>query len=268
MKQKTNYQEILRHENELTKLKIKAEFGVDINDTENLTPAVENMWLNNILEYERAALKNEKTTVGVLLGNPVFKKVADLTDDGVSEEIVKVMSLLQSKNIVIDSVAGIDDREMYRFITEELVNKETEADMPKNMLMCFIYEEYYPNHPHDIERQAKDFANDLENKEDEFMDHYLAGGKGEIKEIEMENIRRRITLFKDAFDEIRIEDFSIKKISVDKDAETAELIFTYKIATLPPGSKTNHYITGRGTLNFVNQFGWWAIEGIDMKGVI
>ena len=80
MEQKTNYNEMLRHENELTRLKIKAEFGVDIKETDSLNPAVENIWLNNILEFERAVMKNEKITIAELMGNPVFKKVNDIPD--------------------------------------------------------------------------------------------------------------------------------------------------------------------------------------------
>ncbi len=268
MEQKTNYNEMLRHENELTRLKIKAEFGVDIKETENMNPAVENIWLNNILKFERAVMKNEKVTIAELLGNPVFKKVNEIPDKNISEELIRLMDILKSKNVVINSVAGVEDREMYRFITEELVKEETESNMPENMILCFIYEEFYPNHKYDICKQAKEFINDLEKKESKSMDHYLASESDDIKEVELENLRRRINLFRDAFDEIRVEEFQIKDVSVENDDTTAELIFEYKIATLPPGNNKYHFLSGTGAMGLVNQYGWWGIDRIKMQGVV
>jgi hypothetical protein len=268
MKQKSNYNEVLRHENEITRLKIKAEFGVEVNEMEDLNPAVENIWLNHILEFERASKNNEKITVAELLGNPVFKPVNQIGEQEITGELVELMGFLKTKNVAINSVAGVDDREMYRFITEELVLKETESNMPKNMILCYIYEEFHPNHPYDIEKQAKEFINDLEKKDGNSVDYYLASGDGEVKKIEINNLRRRITLFKDAFDEIRIEEFRTKEITVQNEDTTAKLVFDYKIAALPPGSKTYHYLSGTGEMHFMNQYGWWGIETINMKGVV
>jgi hypothetical protein len=268
MSKNYDYNDHLRQENELTRLKIKAEFGVDLNENGNLNPAIENMWLNQILEFERAAIKNEKTTVGALIGNPSLKPSAEINDADINEELSKLMALLQSNKIVVESIAGIDEREFYRFITEELIHEETDSKMPGNMIMCFIYEEFHPNHPHDIERRAREFIDCMQEKEKTKMDFFMSSGEGEIENIKMENLHRRIALFKDAFDEINIEEFHIKQINISKEETTAELICSYRIEALPPGSRVYHQISGEGVIYFENKYDWWCISDVAMKGVV
>ena len=156
MKNNTSDGEILRHENEITKLKIQAEFGIELNGNEELNPAIENIWLNQILEYERALINNKKITVGELLEYPYCKPIEEISDDSLSSELQKVMELLRLKNIVVESVDGIDDREMYRFITRELFLFETDCCFPKNMIVCYIYEEFHPNHDYDLRRYSSE----------------------------------------------------------------------------------------------------------------
>ena len=138
MKKNSGYNEILRHENEITKLKIQAEFGLELNGNEKLNPAIENIWLNQILEYERGMINNKKITVGELLEHPFCKPIEEISDDNLIGELQKVMELLRLKNIVVESIDGIDDREMYRFILQELFLAETDSALPKNVIVCFI----------------------------------------------------------------------------------------------------------------------------------
>ena len=73
MKKNSTYSDFLKQENEITKLKIQAEFGLRLQEGGNeLNPAIENIWLNNILEFERSLVNNEQITVREKLGNPVF----------------------------------------------------------------------------------------------------------------------------------------------------------------------------------------------------
>ena len=41
----------LRAENEVLKLKLKLEYGMDIHEKSSLPPAIENKWLSNMVQF-------------------------------------------------------------------------------------------------------------------------------------------------------------------------------------------------------------------------
>ena len=174
MKKNTSYTEILRQENEITKLKIQAEFGIELSDNEELNPAIESIWLNQILEYERSMINNKKITIGEMLDQSFCKPAEEISDDEVSIELHNIMELMRLKNMVVESIYGIDDREMYRFITQELFLKETDSCFPKNMIVCYVYEEFYPNDECDLKNKADEFVHALIDKEDNFIERFFA----------------------------------------------------------------------------------------------
>ena len=170
------------------------------------------------------------------------------------------------KNIVIDSVDGIDDREMYRFITKELFLVEVDNCFPKNMIVGFIYEEFYPNDECDIKRNANVFMDNLTDKGKDHIDMYISSGNNETKEIQIENLKRNLSLFRDAFDEIRKEKFSITSLSIL--GETAELIFDFELSVKPTGSKSFQHLRGLGKFSFIKEYDFWVIEEMMMEGVV
>jgi hypothetical protein len=266
MKKNNSFSEMLRHENEITKLKIQAEFGMEFNGKNDLNPAIENIWLNQILDYERAMVDNKQITVAELLGHPICKKEKELNDAEITVELHALMELLHQKNIVIDSVAGVEEREMYRFITEELFLTETDSNFPKNMICCFIYEEFHPNHEYDIRRHLDDFINSLVSKDGDYYESMILHGDDESNEIKSQKLKHRLKLFRDAFDEIRNESFNITSIDIKENQ--ADVCFEYKLIVLPPGSRSTQNITGNGRFQMTNQYEYWVIDQIDMKGVV
>ena len=251
-----NYGEILRHENEITKLKIQAEFGLELNGDGEINPAIENIWLNQILEYERAMIDNKKMTIGELIGNPKFQNVSEVLEENVSKELQSVMELLHKKNIIIDSQYEVNDREMYRFITEELFLHETNSTFPKNMILGFIYEEFHPNDEGDIKRYSNEFVNSLADKSETYYETFISKSDDEIKDVQLQNLKRRLILFRDAFDKIRIEEFTIKTFIIED--KNAEVIFDFKMAVLPTESKTFHRLAGSGKFIFINACCSWS----------
>lgn len=265
MKKNTSYTEILRQENEITKLKIQAEFGIELNNEEELNPIIESIWLNQILEYERSMINNKKITVGEMLDYPICKAVEEIGDDEVSVELQKIMELLRHKNIVVDSIHGIDDMEMYRFITQELFLKETDSNFPKNMIVCFVYEEFYPNDESDIKIKTNEFIHALIDKEETFIDRYFVSFDDEEKESAFQKMKRRIILFRDAFDEICLEEFNIT--SLDIIHNSAEVLFDFKLSVMTPGGKVSHLISGPGKYKFVKENNYWILEEVFMNGI-
>jgi len=144
-------------ENELLRLKLRAEFGADTHSTGNLDPAIENDFLNYIMAFERGYENSSRITIFDFLGNPQFIPAGDLTDEELPVELAKVEVLLAAKNIMVDYIGSYDDRTKYLFVTEELFEKETDNFSIPGMMTHFTYEEFHPDHKMDIENRAKEF---------------------------------------------------------------------------------------------------------------
>jgi hypothetical protein len=213
-------------------------------------------------------VNNKQITICEKIGNQTFRHIAEIADDDFPGELQKVMEVLRLNNIVVDSVDGIDDREMYRFITQELILEKIDDNLPKNMITCFIYEEFYPNDDADMRKHSNEFLNCLIDKEKDYFETFLFSGKdeGEEKEVYAKKLRRRLNLFRDAFDDIRIEEFKIQSVSLKE--FNGVVTFDYSLAVLPPESKTFHRISGNGKFSFIKEWDFWSIEKIEMKGVV
>jgi hypothetical protein len=266
MKNSNSYSDFLKQENELTKLKIQAEFGFAISGESSLNPAIENIWLKQILDYERAMLTNKKITVRERLNNPVFKPVDEIAPENISDELQSVMELLHNNHIVIDSVAGVSDQEMYRFVVEEFLDKESDSNVPANMLTCYIYEEFHPNHEYDIRRHCQDLMNALEQEEPDFSYFIHPESEDEVHKIYFEKIKRKLDLFKQAFDNVKVDKYEITTLL--RDDQKATVDFQFELSVLPAESKKYHTIAGNGKFTLVYEFEWWSIVDVEMKGVV
>ena len=153
-------EENLRMENELLRLKLKAELGGESFSSGGLDPEIENEFLKNVMAFEHNFASAKPAKVFDLAGKPAFKKAVDLNDGEIEAELEKITELLSKKNIEVyfsDDDDEYDSRTQYRFITEELFDHET-TFMPMNgMTTCFDYEEFHPSHKNDIERYTEAF---------------------------------------------------------------------------------------------------------------
>jgi hypothetical protein len=155
-------EENLRMENELLRLKLKAELGGDSHSSGNLPPEIENEFLKNVMAFEQnwAKAKDEKPVkVYDLLGKPSFKKSEELGDEELEKALKELYDLLAEKNIEVyfGDDDGYDSRTRYHFITDELFDHETTFMPMPGMTTYFDYEEFHPNHKKDIEKHALKF---------------------------------------------------------------------------------------------------------------
>src|ERR1700746_1639329 len=83
----------VRFENELIRLKLKAEFGGDSHSTGNLDPELENQFLKQVMAFEHSYANSKQVRIFDLLGQPDFKKADELNDKRVAAELEKVTAL-------------------------------------------------------------------------------------------------------------------------------------------------------------------------------
>jgi len=151
-------EEELRLENDILKLKLQAEFGAQFDEIPgDVSPEMEQQFLKQVYDFEKAWENQETTTVGKLLGEPVFKPLVTIPGDELEAEWEKVKELYAEKNISLDFTHEYPTTEKYRFATTELPLHETMFVNMPGMMLGFIYEEFHPNHAADMEDLVNKF---------------------------------------------------------------------------------------------------------------
>jgi hypothetical protein len=154
--------EELDFERELKRLKFSAKYGVHFEEEKACEPPLdesEEDFLDRMKEFEEAMRNPQTTEIRALLGFPKFPKVEDLADDELEAAIDLVTTALANRNIALDVCHPTPAREIYRFLTEELLYEDAGMAGAGGMTMHFIYEEFYPNHEEEIKSDVSDILN-------------------------------------------------------------------------------------------------------------
>src|SRR6187399_378146 len=161
MKQDNDFPELspeekIKAENELLKMKLTAEFGMQSGDS-SLDDETENEWLNYLYQFEKSYSEAKRIKVYDFIGRPAFKEISCLNKDEIENELNRLLDVMHQNNISLDCLTDYDDEIIYKFITEELFEEETDDMRINGMMHCFIYEEFHPNHEYDLRCLGKEF---------------------------------------------------------------------------------------------------------------
>jgi hypothetical protein len=216
--------ENLRIENELMKIKLKAQYGdaFQMDSSEALPPDVENQFLKNILAFEESYGKGDFVTVYDRIGKPGYKSAEEMEAAELKESVKQLLELLNQHQINLDFSDGpYDDATVYSFITEELFNQEVEKDPLDGMIMGYIYEEFHPNHKAAIERRTHQFLKEWFTRsfaDNEFMlsqDIITADGI----QMQRNELLDKLRLFFDAFKNFAADAYTIDNTSFELQPE-------------------------------------------------
>ncbi|MEO8446052.1 MAG: hypothetical protein ABI528_01080 [bacterium] len=204
-------------ENDLMKAKLTAEFGMSSLNS-SLDPQTENEWLNYIYEWEKQFAEEKRISVYDRIGKPDFKKYDELPPNKVVKELERLLALMQENAIIVHCICDYDVSTMYKFITEELFQKEIDDIRIKGMNTNFIYEEFHPNHEYEIRELTKDFFKffldaDWNTKHAEFQlaDTVLF----KQKQYKREEFVKILLSFREEVKPVKLELLEIKKASFD-----------------------------------------------------
>jgi len=261
-------EENLRMENELLRLKLKAELGGDSHSSGNLDPALENEFLKQVMAFESNYANSNRAKVFDILGKPDFKRADELADDLIESALAEVLALLAEKSIEVDFIGTYDNRTKYAFITDELFDHEADDFKIPGMVTHFIYEEFHPNHKLDIENRVVEFLNAwFEQKpwiSSAFSDEFVLPNKTTATKKEMAEKLKTIFDSYNAFTEYK---YAIKDISFELKDEGgmgyAEGYASYK-AILENNDEI--LIKGPFKLYMSCEYGWWSIFHIVFPG--
>lgn len=260
----------LRLENEIKKIKLALEHGGHFISPidEDLPPELEREWLDYVQQFEEELAKRKKILVFNLIGRPTYRLVNNIPDAEITEELNKIRDILHHNAITVDTICKVDDRELYRFITDELFREETNDLHIEGMTTCFIYEEYHPNHDYDIRSRCNEFVNHILDKKKEWAPDYLGlakvvkTSKGMLTNNE---VVEKIIHFRDAFSRLIILDFKITSVVINENTAEAECEIRYT-ATMEDADEEMTF-SGDTQFGLTYTSKLWVISRLSLPGL-
>jgi hypothetical protein len=154
-------EENLRMQNDFLKMKMMAESGAFFGGEGGLPPEIENQFLKNVMEFEKANAESKSETIFQILGKPNFEDEKNLNEEKFKIQFSRLQKLLKKHSINIEFERERDNRFKYNFITKELFEHQTPFMPAKGMTTYFSYEEFHPDHELQISGMTKRFLNDF-----------------------------------------------------------------------------------------------------------
>lgn len=152
--------ENLHIENEILKLKMQAESNAIIVTDSEMPPDLEAMFLQNVQQFEEAFRNVKPIKVYDYIQRPEYRPEFDMSDEEIVVELERLTDVMKQNNVCLHIEGKYLPRTVYKFITEELFDYETDDMQLPGMTQNFTYEEFHPNHELDIQRRAMDFFED------------------------------------------------------------------------------------------------------------
>lgn len=277
MKDKEQYNYDQKIDNELKKKELTEKYGAQFSQDSKISPEMESEWLKHIEQYEDQFNKHEKIAVWQFIGKPEFKNVEEIKHYEIEQELDRITSIMNKSNVVLDTLCEVDDKELYRFITEELFLYEMDNIQVTGMTSCFIYEEFHPNAEYDI-RQAFDYLlsmtmGKMDNIGGDGYDllyidtkNYQDANGNKLKE---ESVINKINNFLNSFDYFKVHLNEIISINFNEDKTSAELYFEIEYFGNYTNRKDAAVFKGNGMAKLKpSEYDGWDIYHIDLPGLV
>jgi hypothetical protein len=265
--------ENLRIENELLRMQLQAQYGDAFYMEANagLPPEVENQFLKNILAFEESKVQSTTTTVYEKIGRPSYQPVDELSPEQISEELSRIMAVMESHQIGLDFCDGpYPDETIYQFITEELFGHEIESMPLFGSNWNFIYEEFHPNNQADITKNTHRFFKHWSERDfDEYsheLDYNLVAADG--TEMKREELYTRMNYFFESFIRFGNDGYNINLIDVKELEDNRAMGFSegmYKYDAVMENGEIMHF-EGPYKLYMHRTDNYWTIFYFVMPG--
>lgn len=99
-------------------------------------------FINKVEEFKKGHSKAKMISVYKKIGKPKFTELKKVEPKNLKDELRRLIVALDNFNIIVHSHGDYDDKEKYRFITEEIFKEFVEDDKKKHI--TFVYEDYHP----------------------------------------------------------------------------------------------------------------------------
>jgi hypothetical protein len=257
-------------ENDLLKLKMQAEYGAVFTTSEELPPAVERAFLQNVMAFEALGKNAPRIAVYDLIGRPLFKPSAELTAEDAPRALEEMINLLEANDLSLVMLYDYPPLLIYTFITEELFFEEIEDISMPGMLGVFVYENFHPKHAALIEELTTAFLEGWRNLHWEDLNNllYYVGVLPNDEVIKEEEMLRIIEREKQRYDALQLFEFNIEHIQFEWKEGNVGLGFSEgQLKTMAmPRQGLPAYLSGEFRVYFCNTDGYWRITFFYMPG--
>lgn len=263
-----SHEDDLRAENNLLKLKLTMEYGMQMENVSSLSPDVENQWLKSIYAFEQQYKDAKRIKVYDYIGRPSFRKWDTLAANEITTELQRVKAILAANEVEVGCICEYDDATIYRFITEEFFEHEMDNMRIPGMTCHFTYEEFHPNHDHDLRHQTNDFVKTIFTRSwNEQFDVIAFAAKIRFagKEYDRAGISSIIRVFQESHSRLQIRKFVICDVAIDASSESAHVRGNLcLLGKMSAGDKVNY--EGKFCLHFVRNGDYWYIDEFALPG--
>ncbi len=221
----------LNEQNKKKKKELKEKYGITDSGFESeAPPEIINSFLNYVEQFEENWEKRESKKIREVLNNPAFTKAEEIEPELLKEEIEKVLKVYAEHNFFVDIIEKdeVKDIDFYKFLTEELLEHETDLINVPGMNTNFIYEEFHPNPKLNIKDCVEYFHWGLKEKDKEQILLWSAKESIVLNNVNCnrdEFANKLFILFPDNIEETKI---NFKEINVNDLKAQIELIISFK----------------------------------------
>ena len=266
-------EENLRIENEILKLKMQAESNAVIMMDNEMPPEIENLFLRNVQQFEEAFQNAKQVKLYDYICRPDYLPESILNDEEIPIELERLNTIMESNNVCLHVEGSYDPRVIYRFITEELFQHETDDMQIPGMTQNFSYEEFHPNHQLDIQRRTMDF---IENWFERKFDQYC----WELNDtftlpagitVSKEEVLARLQRVFDSFTSFSNVNFALEQtcfeLNESKDLGRGQVNGTVKYNAV---IENGEIVPFQGTFAFYLSYesNWWNIHYFEFPGFV
>jgi hypothetical protein len=247
----------IEEENAFKRLKISIEHGGNYSSkgNANMPPEIEGQFLDYILNFENTSKNAKQISVFEKLGKPEYKPESTLSDEEITVELERIELLMQNQGVNLDVLGDYIDEErlIYKFITEELLEHEIDDMNIPGLRTCFIYEEFHPNHEYDLKRDTEHFLQIFFNTKD---DYYTESHKEEAtNHLDLNN-------FRSLFEEFEMTFFEFQEITFDE--HNAIVRFKIDFWAKMDGKDSKISYSGDGNITFKFEYGYWYLREVTL----
>lgn len=260
-------------ENELKKIRLALEHGMDLSKSfsnSNMSPEIEGEFLDYIQQWEDQFASGKQVQVFEFIGSPLYLPLQDISAAQLPGELKRLQEIMQSHNVYLETLAEVDDRELYRFIIEELFLVEMNDIRIEGMMHTFIYEEFHPNHEYDIKARCREAVERMLNKDwDGDMITFDMTDETDYDGVVLskEALHDKIMHFRAAFSAFDLHKLDLQSLTLNDENTSAQVAWHINYSGTVEDSDVSMHFSGVCTFALVYSQDWWHINALSIPGI-
>lgn len=268
-----NEEERLRAENDFIKMKLMLEREASFGSGGELPipPELENIFLKNIVEFEKQFETRKKIKVFDKMGQPAqFVPSSEIPDDSIDAAWKQLKEFMRKHGVGLTACSPkVTSRELYRFATEELFKYEMDDINVQGVINEFIYDEFYPDPVYDNTRHAiQDCMEEIFDTEP--IEFFYCFNRDNLRlnqyeSLSIEEFKEKVNAFKKEYQELNIKDITSTRCMLEGDNCFVEGEYIVKALS----GMGKQFLAGNWEVEFVfnKDYTCWDIAGVKIEGV-